>query len=134
MTTRKEFRDKWPLVVEGIGTDLIVELKRNCPVDTGRLKNSIKKNVKGNIILISMMDYALYVEFGTAPHIIRPVNAKALHWKQRGTGPRGGATVDDVFAKVVYHPGTAPQPFIRNTLRTQLGRIIKNNLVRQYNG
>lgn len=44
--------------------------------------------------------YAKYVEQGTAPHLILPVNAKALSWVPRAGGFR-------VFAKVVHHPGFA---------------------------
>jgi hypothetical protein len=50
--------------------------------------------------------YAPYVEFGTAPHIIRPVSAKVLANKQTG----------QVFGTLVHHPGTKPNDF--------MGRII----------
>lgn len=54
----------------------------------------------------------------TPPHIIRPKNGKALHWKSGGK---------DVFAKVVNHPGTRPNPFIRTTFKQQLIRIVADN-------
>src|ERR1700687_3129441 len=45
--------------------------------------------------------YAPYVEFGTAPHIIRAVNRRVL------------ADADgNVFGKAVRHPGTKPNPFL----------------------
>ncbi len=58
------------------------------PVDTGRLKGSI------NVRQISPLQftvgtnviYAAHVEFGTKPHIIRPVNKKVLHFMSK----RGG--------------------------------------------
>lgn len=119
--TREEFRARWPKVKVGIANDLVNALKRRCPVDQGALRNSIRYGVTSSGIVISMLDYALYVEFGTAPHIIRPVNAKALHWKAGGK---------DVFAQEVRHPGTRPNPFIRTTLRVDMGKIIKDNLRR----
>jgi len=66
----------------------------------------------------------------TPPHIIKPKNAKALHWKVDSVGPKGGKTKTDVFAKVVKHPGTQPQPFIRATVRNYLRRIIMDNIRR----
>lgn len=39
-----------------------------------------------------------YVDQGTEPHIIKPVNAKVLHWVDANTG-------EDVFAREVNHPG-----------------------------
>lgn len=103
-----------------IGNDLVNELVLACPVDTGRLKNSISFNVKDeDTIEISMASYGEAVEFGTLPHIIRPKSKKALKFKS------GGETV---FAKKVNHPGTQPQPFIRRTLQLKLPRILKNRL------
>jgi len=61
----------------------------------------------------------------TAPHIIRPKNKKALSWT---SGKGGGGK--RYFAKVVHHPGTRPQPFIRTVFDTKLKDIIVNNLKR----
>lgn len=99
-----------------LAINLVNELSRVAPVDTGNLRLKIDWRIKNNNIEIFMPDYAIYLEFGTAPHIIRPKNAKALHWKSGG---------NDVFAKVVHHPGTQPQPFIRNTFRTKFKEICK---------
>jgi hypothetical protein len=46
--------------------------------------------------------YAPYVEFGTAPHIIRPVKARALANKETG----------QFFGTLVHHPGTKANPFM----------------------
>jgi HK97 gp10 family phage protein len=119
-TTKDELPKKWKNFLIVLSMNLRNELVSIAPVDTGRLRSSIKVVPQGNnVIMISMPDYALYVEFGTAPHIIRPKNAKALHWQTGGK---------DVFAKIVHHPGTQPQPFIRNTLRHKLGQIIGQSL------
>jgi hypothetical protein len=118
--TMPEFERRMKLFLEGVANDLSNELARAVPVDTGALKNSIHYEVlPDGQILIKMLEYAKHVEYGTAPHIIRPVNAKALSWK-----PRGG---ERVFAQVVHHPGTDPQPFIRNTFRTKLRKILGEN-------
>ena len=109
------------LFKKGIANDLADALVRAAPVDKGGLRKSINAVVQGKGIFISMVDYALHVEFGTAPHIITPKNKQALHWKSGGK---------DVFARLVHHPGTRPQPFIRNTFRTKFGSIIRQNAMR----
>ena len=45
--------------------------------------------------------YARFVEFGTAPHVIRPKNARALYWP--------GA---EHPVRLVNHPGTKPNPYM----------------------
>src|SRR5690242_21118187 len=44
--------------------------------------------------------YAPYVEFGTAPHIIKAVNARVL----------ANAKTGEVFGPIVHHPGTKANP------------------------
>jgi hypothetical protein len=50
--------------------------------------------------------YGIYVHEGTRPHEIRPVIAKAL--ANRRTG--------QFFGKLVHHPGTKAQPFLRDAV------------------
>lgn len=77
------------------------------PVRTGALRASITKNVRaGEAEVGPTMPYAVYVEYGTRPHVIRPVYARALRFKVEG---------EIVFSMVVHHPGTRPQPFVRET-------------------
>lgn len=54
---------------------------------------------------------ALYVINGTRPHLIRPVRAQALRFTI------GGRVV---FAKVVHHPGSKPNNFLRKAMREAL--------------
>lgn len=81
--------------------------KRFCPVDHGRLRSSINwrlgRDARGYYADVGTnVSYALPVEFGTRPHVIRPRNAKALYWK--------GARHPVAY---VNHPGTRAQPFLR---------------------
>ena len=86
---------------------------RLAPVDTGRLRNSIHiypmREGEKSYIVADGVEYGVYVEFGTSPHIIRPRIKKALSW------------IDDtnkrVFAKKVNHPGTNAHPFFRPALK-----------------
>jgi hypothetical protein len=107
---------------KGLEIDLRTELVDACPVDTGGLKGSIKVDYKGDgVYEISMLKYGEFVEFGTSPHIIRPKNKQALFWK--------GA---EHPVKLVNHPGTRPNPFIRNTIYNKLSILIKNNFERHF--
>ena len=58
--------------------------------------------------------YAATVEFGSKPHIIRPVKAKALAWggvrRLSGTLAKGSSPTH--FARLVHHPGTKPYPYL----------------------
>jgi len=112
--------------LNAVSLDINAALVRKAPVDTGRLKNSVKweVNYKDSSIDFYMVDYASDVEFGTKPHVIVPKNKKALHWKSGGK---------DVFAKKVNHPGTRPQPFIRNTFYHDLPNILEKNAKRHLN-
>ena len=86
------------------------------PVDTGFLRNNIHLDKKSDTyyILRSSANYSAHVEFGTKPHIIIPVNKKALHWKKGE---------EDIFAKKVNHPGTNAQPFMRPAFSIAKERI-----------
>jgi phage gpG-like protein len=79
------------------------------PVDTGRLRSSIKHNVTGDRATIETnVSYAPYVHDGTRPHVIRPRRRQALRFNV------GGQTV---FARIVNHPGTRARPFLVRALR-----------------
>jgi hypothetical protein len=84
----------------------VAEEKRLVPRRTGNLGRSIHV---GRITptyaeAVADANYAAYVEFGTAPHDIRPSRKKVLRF-QNSAG-------EAVFAKIVHHPGTRAQPFM----------------------
>jgi len=84
------------------------------PVDTGRLRASIRIEARRDFALRSVytvgsdVEYAAMVNDGTRPHVIRPRRAQVLRFRV------GGRTV---FARVVQHPGTKPNPFLDRALR-----------------
>lgn len=54
--------------------------KENCPVRTGRLKNSIKSETFGNTATVSAnTDYAVFVELGTGRTAPQPFMQNALY-------------------------------------------------------
>jgi len=84
---------------------------RNAPVDKGLLRNSMfmKPQTRGYSFyeVGDGVNYGVDVEYGTSPHVIKPLNKKALKFKS------GGKTI---FAKQINHPGTSAQPFMRPAL------------------
>ena len=92
------------------------EMRRRAPVRTGKLRRSIEKRVgRLKAEIGPTVPYAVFVERGTRPHIITPVRAQALRFEIGG---------EVVFAKLVRHPGTKPQPFVRETAEETARRII----------
>jgi len=79
---------------------------RLAPKRTGRLAASIRYRREGEMSYSvgSGLRYAPFVEYGTKPHLIRPVSAKVLAFTV------GAAKV---FAKIVKHPGSKERPFLR---------------------
>ena len=93
--------------VERTRVDVQNEARRRAPVDTGRLRSSIVSRAEGSgrsvgYVIGTNVNYAAAVEYGTSPHVIKPVNKKALYW------PGAAHPVAQV-----NHPGTRAQPFLR---------------------
>lgn len=94
--------------------------KAFAPVKTGRLKNSIRKRMRGatgrfssrgagvvSYEVLVAVPYAGFVVKGTAPHIIQSTGPWPL--RNRETG--------QVFGPTVRHPGTKPNDFLSRALR-----------------
>ena len=87
--------------------DVQNEARRRAPVDTGRLRSSIVSRSEGSgrsvgYVVGTNVNYAAAVEYGTAPHVIKPKYKQALYWP----GARHPVAQ-------VNHPGTRAQPFLR---------------------
>ncbi len=96
-----------------------------CPVDMGTLRQSISVEVKGDELVVHMLEYGVYLDQGTGlfgpkgiPYLIQPKNKKALAgWKHNG---------GDVVVKQVVHPGIHSNPWIRNTFFHKLPGIVND--------
>lgn len=98
--------------------------KRRAPVSNkrggGNLRSGIGHEIDADGLgaeIRSTAAYSAYVEYNTRAHIIRPKTAKALKFE------KGGETI---FAKVVRHPGTTEQPFMRPALREERPHFVKD--------
>lgn len=100
--------------LEEAARQVVNRAKVLAPVDTGRLRASIRVERRRTLTLRSIytigsdVEYADMVHGGTRPHIIRPRNRQYLRFQV------GGRTV---YAKVVHHPGTRARPFLDRALR-----------------
>lgn len=103
-------------VLVSMADEIAEEMRREAPVDTGRLRDAIRVKREGNGVVIGPegVDYAVYVQYGTPPHEIRPKNAKALRFQINGR---------TAFATVVHHPGTEPNPFATRAAQAFLDRL-----------
>ena len=63
----------------------------------------------------SRAKYSGYVHEGTAPHIIR--------YKKSGTGGSYSRKLKKGFGRVVRHPGTKANPFMRRALKKSESKI-----------
>ena len=114
--------------LERTGQRVVNRAKILCPVDTGRLRASIKGRanrtwtLRPQFTVSTNVDYASMVQDGTRPHIIKPKRAHTLRRSSRGVVKPalrfeiGGQVV---YARVVHHPGTDPRPFLDRALREE---------------
>ena len=85
------------------------------PWKTGKLAGSIVKEIgDGEASIQALAPYAIYVEKGTRPHEIRPVNASVLAFEASGR---------IVFTPLVRHPGTKPNPFMQRAVEDTRGKV-----------
>jgi HK97 gp10 family phage protein len=116
----RTIRDASRRELEAASRQAVNRAKILAPVDTGRLRASIRVEARRTLTLRSVYTigsdvfYAPFVNDGTRPHIIRPRRGQALRFTV------GGRVV---FARVVHHPGTRARPFLDQALReTALAR------------
>lgn len=103
--------DACTTLVTAMGNDTITYATPATPVDTGRLRAGTQLvvdepdgwSVTGRVQ--NLVEYALDVHDGTAPHRIEPRDPDGV---LRFEGGDGGI----VYTKYVNHPGTRPRPFL----------------------
>jgi HK97 gp10 family phage protein len=112
-----EFMNKLRQSFTQVMIEMLADAKRYAPVATGTLRRGINLEKKGDLHyeLKDSVYYGVMVEFGTKPHVIKPVRAKALHWEK----PKGVHH----FSKKVNHPGTNAQPFFRPALNNAMNNL-----------
>ncbi len=81
-------------------------LRSAAPKRTGKMADSLFSNVMGfgEWGISSGVNYERFVRYGTLPHMIYPVNKKALWWQ--------GATHPSAYAR---NPGIVPDDYVANS-------------------
>jgi hypothetical protein len=145
MAGRVEIEEGWEpeivaamdkLFAERLGPAIAADARRYAPLGPstpgppprtgGELRESIEDHMEGhNLVIEAHAPYAAYVELGTRPHIIRPHPRVRGGWTGPYTGKPGvgqhsmhwvGGGGEDIFAWLVHHPGTRPEPYLRTAL------------------
>ena len=104
--------------LETTARQVVNRAKVLAPVDTGRLRASIRIESRRTLTLRSVytvgsdVDYAQMVHDGTKAHAIRARNKKALRFRMGGRW---------VVVSAVWHPGTKPRPFLDQAVRDVAG-------------
>jgi len=102
--------------LEQVAVAIEADAKAGCPRKTGHLAESVHHEIAdgGRTARIGTnVDYALSVEFGSRPHIIRGNPWLAF----------SGRDGETVVRREVHHPGTPEQPFLRPALFRQRGAL-----------
>lgn len=124
-------------ILRDLGRAAVREAKILVPRKTGNLGRSIRVGrVSGSSVRIqAMAGYAAFVELGTRPHTIRPVNARVLAWggARRLSGSLRSGSKPTNFAMVVHHPGTRPQPYLLPGAQRAVAGVGVAALVRAWN-
>ena len=77
-------RDAAPEVLEAGSAMVQADAKHLAPVDTGTLRSSIVREVKGNIAIVGTnVEYAPYVEYGTKRSRAQPFLRPAIDRNRR---------------------------------------------------
>jgi len=115
------------------------ESKLLVPRKTGTLGRSIHPGYvdEDEASIVASAAYARAVEEGTRPHVIKPVRAKVLAWggaRRLSGNLRTGASPTN-FAKVVNHPGTRAQPYLRPGAQRALQQLdMDTEFIAAWNG
>ena len=151
-----------PIVLAQAGHRGADYCKTNCPVGiSGELRASIGNPKEGGIFQIlpigagigvmfgTAMNYAVHVEEGTRPHIIKPVKAKVLAWPVGPVGQKIKISTEGIkrggllyrtsggkltgksqegeyrFAKVVHHPGFQGRHYMLKGVQQAVPEMVK---------
>lgn len=101
--------------LQSVADDIGKAARREAPVQTGKLRNSIVVRPGATTSrlgwsVVADTEYALAVEKGSSPHTIVPRRASVLRFPTKSGGV--------VYAHSVNHPGAPPNPFMDRALRS----------------
>lgn len=92
---------------------------KEAPVNKQSGGGNLRQNIRAGMItktraeVVSKAPYSIFVEAGTAPHIIQIKNKRVLANKRTG----------EFFGTKVHHPGTRANPYMQRALEKSQGKI-----------
>jgi HK97 gp10 family phage protein len=92
---------------------------KEAPVNKQPGGGNLRQNIRTSQIsktkaeIVSKAPYSGFVEYGTAPHLIKVKNKQVLANRRMG----------QVFGKIVHHPGTRPNPYMKRALEKSQAKI-----------
>tara|TARA_R100000951_G_C2531906_1_gene146641 strand:- start:2 stop:370 length:369 start_codon:yes stop_codon:yes gene_type:complete len=92
--------------------------------DTGKLASSINYRLDGDDVVITMEDYAEYLEYGAPPHFPPPKELEGWVRRKWGKSGKEAESAAWVLARHIAKYGTRPFPFIRQTIKEDLPKIL----------
>ena len=117
----EESRDNVQKAIKKSAFNIEAKAKNNLKANRSVVTRHLTRNVATQIgdleatIHTSNVKYAIIVEKGSRPHIIRPKNKKALYWE--------GAKRP---VKMVNHPGSRAKPFLIPAFESEKDKFIEN--------
>ncbi len=97
-------------LIAAVVNDFISILRAEMPFRTGRMRESITSEVRGNVGVVRVeVPYAAIVNRGAPSHVILPRRRRALVFQK----PSG----EIVYTKRIRHPGFEGRRFIENAIR-----------------
>jgi hypothetical protein len=112
-----------------IAIEIEGKLIENAPADTGRLRNSIKVGQNKEGLIITLVGYGKWVEFGRPAGIMPPVQP-LKEWAKRKLGDE---KLGWAVAYSIKNKGIRPNPFIRDTFFRNFKQICQKHIERQLN-
>ena len=96
----------------------LVEREADKHTKTGALFQSVySRKITGGYEIghdLQRAPHALFVHWGTKPHVIRPKDRKVLRWASDGKSYPSSARGDFfIFAREVHHPGYKGDPWLK---------------------
>jgi len=97
--------------IHDVTEDIADDMRHGVPVDTGELHDSIEtKFPRPGVGRVEVgTDHWAPTEYGSRPHVI----------ESHGPWPLRNRETGEVFGRIVNHPGTPAQPFMRPAVYRQ---------------
>jgi len=112
-------------VLERLGQEIVTDMRKQAPSDTGTLKSSIQYSIDNNSLVIHMDEYGIYLNDGTKPHM-PPISAIEGWARRKGIDPWA-------LAYSIKSYGTKAQPFMKEFLDfdSKYVKILENSTAKE---